>query len=96
MFRFLPREAATRPEQVHEGNTNKTVYIKDQVGFLKINKRSKNQFILIQKKISELSQPCVHRCCTEMSVCHYNVLILTFEQYTGSFTNAVISFFPSR
>lgn len=37
---FLPCEATTRPKQVHKGNTNKTVYVEDQVGFLRIRKRN--------------------------------------------------------
>lgn len=41
--RVLPCEATARPEQVHKGNTNKTIYIEDQVGFLSI--RMRNQFM---------------------------------------------------
>lgn len=38
--RFLPCETTTCPEQVHKGNTNKSIYIKDQVGFLRIKERN--------------------------------------------------------
>lgn len=33
-YLLLPREAATRPEQVHEGHADKTVDVKDEIGFL--------------------------------------------------------------
>lgn len=39
--RFSPCETTTCPEQVHKGNTNKSIYIKDQVGFLKIKSQIK-------------------------------------------------------
>lgn len=52
---FLPCEATTCPEQVHKGNTNKTVYIEDQVGFLKTGMR--NEFIYISEEYQWAGQP---------------------------------------
>lgn len=40
--RFSPCETTTCPEQVHKGNTNKSIYIEDQVWFLRIKKEIKS------------------------------------------------------
>jgi len=56
---MLPCEATTRPEQVDKGNTNKTVYIEDQVGFLKIRK-SINLFKCQNNVVEPTSLSCVY------------------------------------
>lgn len=42
---FLPREATTRPEQVHKGDTDETIYVEDQIGFLRM--RARDQFMSV-------------------------------------------------
>lgn len=40
---LLPCEAPTRSKKVHKGNANKTIYVEDQVGFLKENEQKMNK-----------------------------------------------------
>lgn len=39
---FSPSKTTTGPQQVHEGHTDETIHIQDQVGFLKVQIQTNN------------------------------------------------------